>query len=129
MKKPLNTSGVTQVQAVLLTLTDHELRLQTAAIRQNFTQWMEDHFDLTSSQIAYLMIMPSGFHTYLANCIADTLDRREMVFFAEQFSEERPVHNPTFKGVLINRSENCRWLKGHVDAIADETLSIQITYG
>lgn len=127
MKKQLNSAGVAQVQAQLLTLPDAELRAETELIRVDFSQWMESQFELGDSQIEQLQDMSKNFQAYLGMCIADALEQRSVIAFSkgEPTDEEELPQN---KDILIFRQSRVAWSTTTNKMQHSEGLSIEIAY-
>lgn len=128
MKRPLNTLGVGQVQTDLFALTDQELQQEIVNLKQDFSAWMERHFELSASQMEQINEMPDSFRDGLTNAIASNLENRRLIAFSKQEKnhQQRTGKNP--KDVIILGQQNAAWRVGDEGSTDGCSLSIQISY-
>lgn len=53
-KQPFTQAGFAALQQQLYQLDDNSLQLQADQIQENFSGWMDDHFELTEKQLRFL---------------------------------------------------------------------------
>lgn len=63
---PFTPEGVTQKTTELYALPDAELQQQANLVRSDFKSWMQENFQLTTSQITYL----NGIHAHVVRYLS-----------------------------------------------------------
>ncbi|PRD48038.1 hypothetical protein [Sphingobacterium haloxyli] len=129
MKKKLDTVGVAEVQAELLALSDQELQQETTALQQNFTEWMEEHFELTPSQLQQLHELPTDFRDKLTDAVAGTLNGRGLIAFTKKEKSQPQQRGENPKDIIIGGQQSVVWRVGDAESTEHGSLSIEISYG
>lgn len=86
----LTPAGVAEVTASLYALTNAELILQTDQISSDFVSWMQDKFDLTSSEIEYITTAPIEVIKFWGYAFASALVTRGPITFPTLPSNPEP---------------------------------------
>ena len=78
-KELFNPSGMAAKVAELYALNQTQLDAQANLIQSTFKDWVDDNFNLTGTQTAYLAGLNGTFLTELTNATADSVRKRHTI--------------------------------------------------
>ncbi|MBL1409087.1 hypothetical protein [Sphingobacterium faecale] len=124
MRQPLNASGSAFVQANELAQSPADLAGSMLLLQTDFDQWMDERFELSSSQRTQIADMDPTFKATLAELIARELLAGRTIAFAKTGNTEKLRD----KDVYIFSSTQQSYSFDSDSMRKDEGLQILITY-
>lgn len=80
-KEPLTPAGIASKLADLYALSDSLLRAEAVLIRDDFRNWMDDNFTMTTDQEGYLDGFPADYEEFLADMLYVAVKNRRPVVY------------------------------------------------
>ncbi|WP_313156370.1 hypothetical protein [Sphingobacterium multivorum] len=122
MKENLDDVGLAAKVATLLALPRVDRALALQLMKDNFVDWMEHNFNLTSNQVDKLNKLPTELSQKLGIAISNYLMQDHVL---QVRKDEKKVEDPDFTALSVYGLEE--WLDGGTEAEATP-LHIRISY-
>lgn len=127
VKPSLDSRGAAIVQGRFYTLTPEERAATLALLREDFSGWLLNSFDLTPSQKVQLEEMPAELKKHIGDQIAECWEHAGLVTFQKEEDEEEEDDRQN-KDFIIFPSAVQRYSFRSKEHTAAYSLSIWIRY-
>ncbi|MFN0291596.1 hypothetical protein [Pedobacter helvus] len=126
-KFPFTSLGFDQLQHALYALTNPELEMEAALVREHFDTWISQHFDLTESQLLFLAAIDPKLKAFLAFETSFAMGNRLPILLLKTSTASTPEEE---QGKIIRPKSTLAAAWGNEMTFhASGTLVIEILYG